>query len=342
MYCKDHLLQVMKKIRLTQKSLLKLAVKYQDLPISGMTHLQKAQPVLAAHLFLSYCDMLGRSYDGMQDALKRVDVLTLGSGALAGSTIPLDREYVRRQLKFGAVSSNSLDSVGSRDFMAEVIFQLAVLMTHLSRIAEDLMIGQLEEVSLFCFPEAYCTGSSMMPQKRNGDFVELVRGAASIPVGNVSTILTLLKGTPTSYNRDLQWDKLPLFSSFDIVEPIVSIAPSFFSNLRINIKAAQKTVENDQLCATDLAEYLVTTGVPFRVAHEKVGSFVKDCESLNVSLHGAPDGIIRQHIGKDVRSIRKLLTVTESINKKKTFGSTAPKEVKKQIKKWESILSGAF
>ena len=185
-----------------------------------------------AHQFLGYVEALERAKSQLIDALKRIDVLTLGSGALAGTSIPIDREMVRRELGFASLSPNSLDAVGSRDFLVEFVFVLAQTGVQLSRIAEDFLIGQIDEIGWFEIPEELCTGSSMMPQKRNPDFLELARGAAAILIGNLNALQVLLKGLPSSYNRDLQWDKAPLFNSTELVTQLLYLFRVFFTKLK--------------------------------------------------------------------------------------------------------------
>ncbi len=338
MFCLDHISQLINELTDLQKAILACAKKNQDIIMPGMTHMQKAQPISVAHWLLSYIEFLDRSKGRLGDVAKRLDVLTLGSGALAGTSIPIDREFVRKQLGFAQLSYNSLDAVGSRDVFAELVSDLALLGTDLSRIAEDLLIYQLEEINLVRLPEELCTGSSMMPQKRNADFLELMRGSASILIGNSMSLLTLLKGVPGSYNRDLQWDKEPLFKSIDLVHQLLTISTDLFKGLKINLNSAKRLIANDQLCATDLAEFLVFKGMPFRTAHEKVGQFVSYCEGESIALKEASEKITQSMLGKSRKDIAKILDTTLSVKFKKSSGSTATIKVAAQLAKWEKKL----
>ncbi|MFT5206325.1 MAG: argininosuccinate lyase [Candidatus Omnitrophota bacterium] len=338
MYCLDHIAQQIDELTHLQKAILSLAKKNQNIVMPGMTHMQKAQPISVAHWLLSYIEFLDRSKGRLKDAVKRLDVLTLGSGALAGTSIPIDREFVRKKLGFAKLSNNSLDAVGSRDVFAELVSTLALLGTDLSRIAEDLLIYQLEEIDLVQLPEELCTGSSMMPQKRNADFLELMRGSASILIGNSMSSLALLKGVPGSYNRDLQWDKEPLFKSIDLMHQLLTISTDLFRGLKINKDSAKRLIANDQLCATDLAEFLVLKGMPFRTAHEKVGKFVSYCEGESIALKDASEKITQSMLGQSRKDIAKILDTTLSVKFKKSSGSTGTIKVSVQIAQWEKKL----
>jgi len=341
MYCKDAAFNVIRHLSALQLSILRQARRNEHVAIAGYTHLQKAQPILVSHQFLSYIEALERSKNQIEDCLGRIDVLTLGSGALAGSTIAIDREAVRKELGFASVSGNSLDSVGSRDFMSELAFALAQLGVTLSRVAEDFLIGQIEELSWYEIPEELCTGSSMMPQKRNPDFLELARGASAILIGNSTALLALQKGLPGSYNRDLQWDKEPLFASVEITTQILHLFRVFFDGLKVNAANAKKSLQSDSLCATDVAELLVQKGVAFRVAHETVGQFVLACAERKMALRAAPPTTLESFFGKNAAAVRGLLDPEASVRHKKSVGSTSPAEVRKQINRWERALSNA-
>lgn len=341
MYCKDAATDLARLISEVQIAILAQARRNKDLVVPGYTHLQKAQPILLAHQFLSYVEALERSKAQLADALKRIDVLTLGSGALAGTSIPIDREAVRKELGFASISSNSLDAVGSRDFAAEFVFVLALLAVNLSRVAEDFLIGQMEEHGWYEIPEELCTGSSMMPQKRNPDFLELARGAASILIGNATSLLALMKGLPGSYNRDLQWDKRPLFESRELVTQILYLYRVFFEGLKVNAAKASAGAKNDALCATDLAEHLVRKGMAFRDAHEKVGELALYCAERKIALRAAPSDVTSRIFGKLAAGIREALDPQRSVQAKKSYGSTSPAEVARQFKEWEKRLKNA-
>ena len=338
MYCKAASLNLVRLTAEVQAAVLKQAKKNEGLVVAGYTHLQKAQPILLAHQFLSYIEALERAKERFTDGLKRIDVLTLGSGALAGTSIPLDREWVRKTLGFSALSANSLDAVGSRDFAAEFVSSIALLGVQLSRMAEDFLIGQMDEIGWYEIPEGLTTGSSMMPQKKNPDFLELARGAAGILTGNTVAFFTLLKGLPGSYNRDLQWDKRPLFESVEIATQLLALFRIFFDGLKVNTARAAASGRDDLLCATDIAEYLVAEGMTFRDAHEKTGDLVRYCADRRLPLKRAPEALLRGLFGKAARGIPALLDPAASVKRKKSAGGTSPAEVRKQILTWERKL----
>ena len=339
MYCKESVERFVVLIGEVQLAIVNQAERHKHLVIAGLTHLKKAQPILFSHQLLSYVESLERSKDQLRDALKRIDILTLGSGALAGTSIRIDREWVRKQLNFSGISTNSLDAVGSRDFLAEFLFILAHLGVQLSRVAEDFLIGQMDEIGWYEIPEELCTGSSMMPQKKNPDFLELARGAASALIGNSHSLLILLKGLPSSYNRDLQWDKRPLFHSVELTTQLLTLFRIFFKGLKINKDRVQASLADDSLCATDLAEYLVQQGLPFRDAHERVGRFVGFCEDHDIPLKGASLQAVKKYLGGPIRNLLGLLDPKSSVSRKKSTGSTNPVEVNRQLKKWRRKLS---
>ena len=283
-----------------------------------------------------------RSRERLEDSLKRIDVLTLGSGALAGTNLPIDRAWVKKQLGFSRISQNSLDAVGDREFVVELVQIIATLGVELSRIAEDLLIGQIEEIGIYELPEELCTGSSMMPQKKNPDFLELARGVSGSLVGNATALLVLLKGVPGSYNRDLQWDKKPLFESVELIEEVLGLFEILFSKLRVNQFQAMVSLKNDQLCSTDLAEAMVLKGVPFREAHERVGRLVAHCESEGMSLREASPSVQKLFLGERIPQLGRWLDVEQSVKQKKSFGSTGPGQVKLQIRQWERKIRASL
>lgn len=342
LYCKRRLLAIEIEITRLQAAIVRSAKAHKGIVVAGMTHLQKAMPVLWAHWLLCYVEALDRSRVVIADTRTRLDVLTLGSGALAGSGLAIDREAVRKELGFASVSRNSMDAVGSRDFVSETTYALAHLGVNLSRIAEDLLIFQIEEMGWVDLPEELCTGSSMMPQKKNADFLELARGASSILAGNCSALLMLQKGLPSSYNRDLQWDKEPLFRSVRLVEEMLPIFTVLFKGIRLREDKAAKSITNDQLAATDLAEALVAAGVPFRDAHERVGRLVQEAEADGCPLRKVPEAKAIQILGPLVKDWKAVLDPALSVNRKRTSGSTRPAEVERQVARWEKTLHAFF
>src|SRR2546428_430228 len=271
--------------RQLQIALLNLAEQHLDVIMPGYTHLQRAQPITFSHYLLGQIEAFERDGERLRDCLVRTDVFPLGSGALAGSAIVLDRERIARELGFSRVSQNSLDTVGDRDFVCEFLFCLAMIGLHLSRLSEDLIIWSTSEFGFLEFTDAFSTGSSLMPQKRNPDMAELTRGKTGRLYGNLMSILTMTKALPSSYNRDLQEDKKPLFDSVDTVRAALEIFAAMLPELKVNRKRMQAAASDPNLFATDLAEYLVKKGIPFRKAHEIVGSLVAECARKGIALN---------------------------------------------------------
>jgi len=251
-----------------------LAEKNSQVIMPGYTHLQRAQPVLLSHHLLAYYEMLKRDRQRFAETLKRVNVLPLGSAALAGSTFALDRGMVARELGFDAISENSLDAVSDRDFVLEFLFASSVLMMHLSRLSEELVIWATREFDFVFLPDAFCTGSSIMPQKKNPDLMELVRAKTGRVYGHLAALLTIMKGLPLAYNKDMQEDKEPLFDTVDTVEQSLIVMTRLLREVSFNKERMKEAVDQGYLAATDLADYLVRKGVTFRRAHETVGKMV--------------------------------------------------------------------
>src|SRR5260370_10330629 len=277
LYVKGQIEQTSAQLKKLQTVLLNLAEEHVDLVMPGYTHLQRAQPIYFAHYLLGQVEAFARDTERLGDCLQRTDVLPLGSGALAGSTIVLDRELVARELGFARVSQNSLDAVSDRDFACEFLFCLAIIGMHLSRLSEDLIIWSTAEFGFIEFSDTFSTGSSLMPQKKNPDMAELTRGKTGRLYGNLMSILTTLKALPSSYNRDLQEDKQALFDSVDTVRVSLEIFSAMLPETKINRARMEIAAADPNLLATDLAEYLVEKGMPFRKAHEIVGKLVAQC-----------------------------------------------------------------
>lgn len=319
LYVKDEIKNIQQLINALQKSILNLAENNRDVIIPGFTHLQHAQPVLLAHHLLAYINMLERDKDRMDDLFKRVDVLPLGSGALAGSNLPLDREYTAKLLGFKSVSNNSIDSVSDRDYLVELLSCIAITGMHLSRLAEELVLWSTKEFDFIDLDESLCTGSSLMPQKKNPDTAELLRAKSGRLNGNLISLLTVLKGLPLSYNRDLQEDKPPVFDSVDTIKISLEISSMLINSAKINKKRiAEIIAQDDSFLATDLVEHMVKKGIPFRKAHEEVGKLVK--KGIKLSRLGIK------------------LDADASVKSKKTIGSTNPKMVSQNLKKMRRRL----
>src|SRR6266853_432384 len=271
-------------LRDAQRALVELAAANRDVLIPGYTHLQRAQPVFFAHHLLAYVEMFDRDLGRVADARKRLNVLPLGSGAIAGSTIRLDRELVARLLDFPAITQNSMDAVSDRDFAVELLAALALVAVHLSRLSEDVILWASSEFKFITISDAYTTGSSLMPQKKNPDAAEITRGKTGRVFGNLVALLTTLKGLPMTYNRDMQEDKEPVFDSVDTIKSALAIFAGMLRETRVNAAACAAAVADPMLLATDLADYLVNRGVPFRKAHEIVGKAVALCAQRGCEL----------------------------------------------------------
>jgi argininosuccinate lyase len=323
LFLREEIKEILGLVKNFQGVLVNLAEKHINTAMPGYTHLQKAQPVLLAHHFLAYFEMLERDGERLKDCLKRVNILPLGSAALAGTALPIDRHYVARLLKFPAVSENSIDAVSDRDFVIEFLSVSSILMVHLSRLAEELVLWSSEEFGFIELPEAYSTGSSIMPQKKNPDVPELIRGKTGRVFGNLFSLLVVLKGLALAYNRDLQEDKEPLFDTVDTVKACLSVLTGMMSKIRFNKKIMSKAAESGFLTATDIAEYLARKGLPFRTAHEITGKIVRYCLDKKKTL---PDLTLQEFkkfsdlIGKDVFS---RIQTEVSINRKNSYGGTA-------------------
>lgn len=307
--------------------------------IPGYTHLQRAQPVLLAHHLLAYVEMLERDYERLADCAKRVDVLPLGSGAIAGSTLPLDREFVRNLLGFARVSENSMDAVSDRDFIVEYNAACALLAVHLSRLAEDLILWSTAEFHFIRIGDAYTTGSSLMPQKKNPDIAELARGKTGRVIGNLVALLTLLKGLPMTYNRDMQEDKERLFDTAETVQGTLLIFAEMLGHIEVNADACQRAAADPLLLATDLADWLVRKGVPFREAHHLVGAAVALAEQRKVPITKLTLREWKKLSPVFDKSALEIFSVEKALVARTTTGSPNPKLVKQQLVRWQRILA---
>jgi argininosuccinate lyase len=347
MWLRDEIVELLEEIRGLQAAFVKLAASCADVLIPGYTHLQRAQPVYFAHHLLAYVEMLGRDHERLEDCFSRVNVCPLGSGALAGSTLPLDREMVARTLGFvdakdrAIISQNSMDAVSDRDFALEFCSAAAVLAMHLSRFAEDIILWTTAEFAFIRIADAYTTGSSLMPQKKNPDVAELTRGKTGRVYGNLMSLLTLLKGLPMTYNRDLQEDKERLFDSADTIRATVRITTSMLGHVTVNTAACDQAVSDPLLMATDLADYLVRKGVPFRQAHHLVGAVVALAEKKGKPLdHLSVEDLrsIDPHFKEDALKCFNLRTAMAQRN---LTGAPGTREVRKQLARWQKALGRA-
>ena len=338
LYVKDQINRTSSQIKKLQTSLLDLAEKNVDVVMPGYTHLRRAQPILFAHYLLGQVEAFARDVERLNNGLERTDVLPLGSGALAGSTIVLDRELIARELGFARVSQNSLDAVSDRDFVCEFLFCLAMIGMHLSRVSEDLIIWSTIEFDFVEFSEGFSTGSSLMPQKKNPDMAELTRGKIGRLYGNLISILTTLKALPSSYNRDLQEDKEALFDSVDTISAALELCTAMLPELKINRERMEEAASDPNLFATDLAEYLVGKGMAFREAHEIVGKLVANAIDKGTKLNAIAPADLKKLSPLFGVDIADVFDVRRSLAARRAIGAPSPENVKAQIKSWRNQL----
>jgi len=324
-----------------QKSLVESAARDRDLPLPAYTHFQRAQPVLAGHYFLCYVEKYQRDRERLADTRRRVNVLSLGAAALAGTSLPIDRHSVAKKLDFESVAANSLDVSSDRDFLLEFVFDLSVIALHLAGWAEEWILWSTTEFNFLELPDAFCTGSSIMPHKKNPDVLELIRGKSARVVADLQRLMMLIKGLPLAYNRDLQEDKEALFDAYDTVSMSLELAAALIRATRFRAEAIAARIEDGYLDATTLMECFVAQGVPLRSAHEAVGKLVRTCEEKRCRLADLPDATydaVRPGIAIEVR---KVMGVANALKAFKSYGSTAPSEVAKQVSQWQKRLSAS-
>jgi argininosuccinate lyase len=345
LWLRDEIVWLLGEIVDLQRTLISLGEKNPDVLIPGYTHLQRAQPVYLAHHLLAYVEMLERDCERFWDGYSRVNVCPLGSGAIAGSTLPLDRVLVAKLLNFVDASGkpqltqNSMDAVSDRDFAVEFCAAAALLAVHISRLAEDVILWVSAEFNFIKIADAYTTGSSLMPQKKNPDIAELARGKSGRVIGNLVALLTLLKGLPMTYNRDLQEDKGQLFDTADTVRATVRIVAAMLRNTKVNRVACAAAASDPALLATDLADYLVKKGIPFRQAHHVVGKVVALAEKAGKPLNRvtlAELQSVNKTLGRDALGVFDL---KRAMAKRNLTGAPGTKEVAKQLARWREQLS---
>ena len=326
-------------LSLLQEALLHQARAHEDLILPGYTHLQRAQPVLWPHHMLAYFEMFRRDRDRLQDCRKRVNICPLGSAALAGTGFPIDREYVAEELGFHGITANSLDAVSDRDFIIEFLATASILMAHLSRLSEELILWTSEEFSFVDLPDSFCTGSSIMPQKKNPDVPELVRGKTGRVYGHLMSLLTIIKGLPLAYNRDLQEDKEALFDAVDTVCASVEIMAALVARLVPRKEHISRIVTQGFLTATDLADYLVKKGMPFRQAHSVVGKAVSQCISQGKELTDMSLEDLKAFSSLIDEDIFEVLSIEGSVGTRRCPGGTAPERVAEALAKAEKKMT---
>jgi len=333
LYVRDAIGRVDGLLREMQRALVGLAEKNSHVIMPGYTHLQRAQPVLLSHHLLAYYEMLKRDRQRFAESLKRVNVLPLGSAALAGSTFNLDREMVAGELGFDAISENSMDAVSDRDFVLDFLFASSVLMMHLSRLSEELVIWATKEFDFVFLPDAFCTGSSIMPQKKNPDLMELVRAKTGRVYGDLTALLTTMKGLPLTYNKDMQEDKEPLFDAADTVEQSLVVMTRLLGGISFNKKRMREAVDQGYLVATDLADYLVGKGVTFRQAHEIVGKMVLYALDHEKELRQLTLKEMKGFSGRIEKDVYGWLDPLSCIDRRNLPGGTGSASVKRALSK---------
>jgi argininosuccinate lyase len=332
LYMKKEIKEVLTGLSALNKQLVSMAEENISVLMPGYTHLQQAQPVLFSHHLMAYFEMFKRDISRLKDTFKRLDVMPLGSGALAGTAYPIDRASLAKELGFAGVSANSMDAVSDRDFAAETVFDLSIIMTHLSRFCSELILWSSCEFKFIEIGDAFTTGSSIMPQKKNPDVAELIRGKTGGLYGELVAILSLMKGMVLTYNRDFQEDKTHIFAAIDTTKASVKVFTQMLASIKLNSLAMRKVLEAN-IVATDLADYLVKKGVAFRAAHEATGKIVSYCEKTGKDLRVLSLSEFRKFSGKIDNDIYDAIRVENSVEMKDVFGGTARAQVLKAIAK---------
>jgi argininosuccinate lyase len=341
LYCRSSIDAILKHTRAMQAALVECAERGGDAVMPGYTHLQRGQPVFFAHHLLAYVEMLERDAARLADCRKRLNVMPLGSGALAGSTIILDREFVASHLGFDGVTQNSMDAVSDRDFVAELLFAIAMTGVHLSRLSEDVILWASAEFAFVTLSDAHTTGSSLMPQKKNPDVAELTRGKSARLIGNLMSLLTLIKGLPMTYNRDLQEDKEPLFDSIDTLSLALEVFTEMVSGMDVNRAKTEAAASDPMLLATDLADYLVNHGVPFRQAHEVIGKLVAYSIAEKKAFGDMSLAEFQKFSPAFEADVMACLNLKTALEARKGIGAPSPQNVANQLARWRKALSAA-
>jgi argininosuccinate lyase len=332
LYLRDEVALIVSSLDSLLGQLAKTAKKHVDVIMPGYTHLQRAQPVLLAHHLLAYYDMFCRDRERYLGCLARINVLPLGSGALAGTTFPIDRAYVAKLLGFPRISENSIDAVSDRDFLLEFLSVSSILFVHLSRFADELVLWSSQEFAFVELPDGYCTGSSMMPQKKNPDVPELIRGKTGRVFGHLMALLTIMKGLPLAYNRDLQEDKVPLFDSVDTVKASLKIMAEIVQGLTVRRDRMLTAALDGYMNATDLADYLVQCDMPFRQAHEVSGQIVQHCMGIGKRIEELTLAEFKRFSNKIEKNIYDYLSPESVVGRRRALGGTSRSNVERRLK----------
>jgi argininosuccinate lyase len=331
MYLRDETSRILYRLCRLQKTIVELADQHLETVMPGYTHLQRAQPVLLSHHLMAYFEMFARDIERLEDCKKRINVMPLGSAALAGTTYPIDREYTAELLGFESVSANSIDAVADRDFVIEFLAAAALCMIHFSRLAEELILWATSEFGFIELPDSFTTGSSIMPQKKNPDVPELIRGKTASAIGSLTTLLTMMKSLPLAYNRDMQEDKVPLFDAVDTLAACIEICTAMLPQIKFNKSVMQLAASGGYLNATDLADYLTTRGVAFREAHRLTGEAVRFALARKKELHELSLEQLQSFCPLIKDDIFSFLTTGKMIERRASYGGTAVKMVASAI-----------
>ncbi len=339
MYVKDEIVEISSMLKNLLKTLLNMAEQNKDTIMAGYTHLQKAQPITFAHYVMAYFQMFKRDYERLQDVYKRTDVMPLGSGALAGTTFPLDRMFVAEQLGFSAITENSLDGVSDRDFAIELLAALSLISVHLSRMSEEMILFNSHEFSYVEMDDAFSTGSSIMPQKKNPDIAELVRGKSGRVFGDLMALLTVMKGIPLAYNKDMQEDKEAIFDGVDTIKMCLPVFTDMLATLTLKKDNLRKGAAGGFTNATDYADYLVKKGVPFREAHSISGKTVFYCISKDKALEDLSLEEFKDFSPLIKEDVYDAISLETCVNERKIYGGPAKEAVETAIKNGQNFLN---
>jgi argininosuccinate lyase len=339
LYTKEEVNGIIELIKSLQQTILSIANQHVDTIMPGYTHLQRAQPISFAHHIMTYFWMLERDKSRFQDSMKRIDISPLGAAALSGTTHPIDRHETQKSLNFSAVYENSLDAVSDRDYIVETLHNISLTMVHLSRFSEEIIFWSTDEAKFITLSDAFSTGSSIMPQKKNPDMAELIRGKVGRTTGHLMSMLVTLKGLPLAYNKDMQEDKESLFDAIHTIKGSLKIFEGMLDTMTVNTNRLNETVTKDFSNATELADYLVSKNVPFRTAHEIVGKIVLDCINKGVYLLDVPLEDYQSHHESIEADIYDFLKPENCLKRRKSYGSTGQDAVKHQLSVAQQLMN---
>ncbi len=338
LYCREEIKVIIGLIAQLQKAIVGFAGRHQDVIMPAYTHLQSAQVVLLAHHMLAYVEMLERDKGRLKAAVAHMDSMPLGSCALSGTSLPIDRDFVAKTLGFARPTANSMDSVSDRDFAVETLADVAILGMHCSRVAEDFILWGTSEFNFLDIDWSLCTGSSIMPHKKNPDVLELIRGETANLYSRLNEVLILMKGLPLTYNRDMQLDKPPLFESVDKIKVILKLLTKLFTGVKVKKQDIVRRIYDEGFFSVDVMEYLIKKGVSYRAAHDLVGTMIKGCVDQGKKIVDLTLGQLKAYSPYFEEDVKALLDPKISVESKKSFGSTNPKLVRQQIAKWKKLL----